>query len=164
MITGDNPLIAAAIAREAGVDDFLAQATPKDKRWFRSHLGTPAWRSAHVTAVPAYLFWQITSCLRRAAAASCRARSTIPSTWTPKSPAVKRPLKLHESAWRCSRHTCWRQGPWCPSTSIVHPKVNRPAKTMALTVSNKTLPSTQLLERTMTAVTCLRKAFPAAYS
>src|SRR5581483_1353513 len=28
MITGDNPLTAAAIAREAGVDDFLAQATP----------------------------------------------------------------------------------------------------------------------------------------
>ena len=31
MITGDNPLTAAAIAREAGVDDFLAQATPKEK-------------------------------------------------------------------------------------------------------------------------------------
>ena len=31
MITGDNPLTAAAIAGEAGVDDFLAQATPKDK-------------------------------------------------------------------------------------------------------------------------------------
>jgi potassium-transporting ATPase ATP-binding subunit len=31
MITGDNPLTAAAIAEEAGVDDFLAQATPKDK-------------------------------------------------------------------------------------------------------------------------------------
>ena len=31
MITGDNPLTAAAIATEAGVDDFLAQATPKDK-------------------------------------------------------------------------------------------------------------------------------------
>jgi K+-transporting ATPase ATPase B chain len=30
MITGDNPLTAAAIAHEAGVDDFLAQATPKD--------------------------------------------------------------------------------------------------------------------------------------
>jgi potassium-transporting ATPase ATP-binding subunit len=31
MITGDNPLTAAAIAREAGVDDFLAQATPEEK-------------------------------------------------------------------------------------------------------------------------------------
>jgi K+-transporting ATPase ATPase B chain len=31
MITGDNPLTAAAIAAEAGVDDFLAQATPKQK-------------------------------------------------------------------------------------------------------------------------------------
>ena len=31
MITGDNPLTAAAIANEAGVDDFLAQATPEDK-------------------------------------------------------------------------------------------------------------------------------------
>jgi len=31
MITGDNPLTAAAVAAEAGVDDFLAQATPKDK-------------------------------------------------------------------------------------------------------------------------------------
>ena len=31
MITGDNPLTAAAIANEAGVDDFLAQATPETK-------------------------------------------------------------------------------------------------------------------------------------
>ena len=31
MITGDNPLTAAAIAGEAGVDDFLAEATPEDK-------------------------------------------------------------------------------------------------------------------------------------
>jgi K+-transporting ATPase ATPase B chain len=29
MITGDNPLTAAAIAAEAGVDDFLAEATPR---------------------------------------------------------------------------------------------------------------------------------------
>src|SRR5260370_7474469 len=31
MITGDNPLTAAAISAEAGVDDFLAQATPEAK-------------------------------------------------------------------------------------------------------------------------------------
>jgi len=31
MITGDNPLTAAAIAREAGLDDYLAEATPEDK-------------------------------------------------------------------------------------------------------------------------------------
>ncbi|HXX90727.1 MAG TPA: potassium-transporting ATPase subunit KdpB [Acidimicrobiales bacterium] len=31
MITGDNPLTAAAIAKEAGVDDFLAEATPEEK-------------------------------------------------------------------------------------------------------------------------------------
>jgi K+-transporting ATPase ATPase B chain len=31
MITGDNPLTAAAIARDAGVDDFLAEATPETK-------------------------------------------------------------------------------------------------------------------------------------
>ncbi|MGA8530710.1 MAG: potassium-transporting ATPase subunit KdpB, partial [Acidobacteriaceae bacterium] len=31
MITGDNPMTAAVIAREAGVDDFLAEAKPKDK-------------------------------------------------------------------------------------------------------------------------------------
>ena len=31
MITGDNPLTAAAIAAEAGVDDFLAEAQPEDK-------------------------------------------------------------------------------------------------------------------------------------
>jgi K+-transporting ATPase ATPase B chain len=31
MITGDNPLTAAAIAKEAGVDDFIAEATPEDK-------------------------------------------------------------------------------------------------------------------------------------
>jgi K+-transporting ATPase ATPase B chain len=34
MITGDNPLTAAAISAEAGVDDFLAQATPEDKLKF----------------------------------------------------------------------------------------------------------------------------------
>src|SRR6201990_2054521 len=32
MITGDNPMTSAAIAAEAGVDDFLAQATPEEKR------------------------------------------------------------------------------------------------------------------------------------
>ena len=31
MVTGDNPLTAAAIAAEAGVDDFIAEATPEDK-------------------------------------------------------------------------------------------------------------------------------------
>ena len=31
MITGDNPRTAATIAREAGVDDFIAEATPEDK-------------------------------------------------------------------------------------------------------------------------------------
>lgn len=31
MITGDNPLTAKAIAEEAGVDDFLAEATPEDR-------------------------------------------------------------------------------------------------------------------------------------
>lgn len=35
MITGDNPLTAAAIAAEAGVDDFLAEATPEDKLAYR---------------------------------------------------------------------------------------------------------------------------------
>jgi K+-transporting ATPase ATPase B chain len=34
MITGDNPLTAKAIAAEAGVDDFLAEATPEDKMAF----------------------------------------------------------------------------------------------------------------------------------
>ncbi|MFJ4823015.1 potassium-transporting ATPase subunit KdpB [Streptomyces bacillaris] len=34
MITGDNPLTAKAIAEEAGVDDFLAEATPEDKMAF----------------------------------------------------------------------------------------------------------------------------------
>jgi len=35
MITGDNPLTAAAIAQEAGVDDYLAEATPRP-RWSSS--------------------------------------------------------------------------------------------------------------------------------
>jgi K+-transporting ATPase ATPase B chain len=42
MITGDNPLTAAAIAAEAGVDDFMAQATPEDKLKLirqKQHLG-----------------------------------------------------------------------------------------------------------------------------
>lgn len=34
MVTGDNPITAAAIASEAGVDDFLAEATPEDKLAF----------------------------------------------------------------------------------------------------------------------------------
>lgn len=38
MVTGDNPLTAAAIAAEAGVDDFLAQATPEDKLKLIRHL------------------------------------------------------------------------------------------------------------------------------
>nr|BFE90303.1 hypothetical protein GCM10020185_08390 [Pseudomonas brassicacearum subsp. brassicacearum] len=33
MVTGDNPLTAAAIAAEAGVDDVLAEATPEKKSW-----------------------------------------------------------------------------------------------------------------------------------
>ena len=38
MITGDNPLTAAAVAAEAGVDDFLAQATPEAKlKLIREH-------------------------------------------------------------------------------------------------------------------------------
>lgn len=37
MVTGDNPLTAAAIASEAGVDDFLAQATPEDKLAYIRH-------------------------------------------------------------------------------------------------------------------------------
>ncbi|MEO8275734.1 MAG: potassium-transporting ATPase subunit KdpB [Thermoanaerobaculia bacterium] len=37
MITGDNPLTAAAIAAEAGVDDFLAQATPETKMKLIKH-------------------------------------------------------------------------------------------------------------------------------
>ncbi len=41
MITGDNPLTAAAIAREAGVDDFLAQATPEDKDGPDPHANRP---------------------------------------------------------------------------------------------------------------------------
>ena len=46
MITGDNPLTAAAIASEAGVDDFLAQATPKDKLEYiqKEQAGGPAGR------------------------------------------------------------------------------------------------------------------------
>ena len=31
MVTGDNPITARVIAAEAGVDDFLAEATPEDK-------------------------------------------------------------------------------------------------------------------------------------
>jgi K+-transporting ATPase ATPase B chain len=38
MVTGDNPLTAAAIAAEAGVDDYLAEARPEDKlQLIRSH-------------------------------------------------------------------------------------------------------------------------------
>ena len=44
MITGDNPLTAAAIAAEAGVDDFLAQATPENKlRLIRDEQARAGW-------------------------------------------------------------------------------------------------------------------------
>jgi K+-transporting ATPase ATPase B chain len=40
MVTGDNPVTAAAIASEAGVDDFIAEATPEDKlRYIRNEQG-----------------------------------------------------------------------------------------------------------------------------
>ena len=40
MVTGDNPLTAAAIAKEAGVDDYIAEATPEDKlAYIRSEQG-----------------------------------------------------------------------------------------------------------------------------
>ena len=42
MITGDNPLTAAAIAAEAGVDDFLAEATPEDKMALHPSASRPA--------------------------------------------------------------------------------------------------------------------------
>ena len=42
MITGDNPLTAAAIAAEAGVDDFLAQATPEAKLKLHPRIRRPA--------------------------------------------------------------------------------------------------------------------------
>src|SRR5437879_13801284 len=37
MITGDNPLTAAAIAKQAGVDDYLAEAKPEDKMALIKH-------------------------------------------------------------------------------------------------------------------------------
>jgi len=45
MITGDNPLTAGAIAAEAGVDDFLAEATPEDKMALirREQAGAGSW-------------------------------------------------------------------------------------------------------------------------
>jgi len=44
MITGDNPLTAAAIAAEAGVDDFMAEATPEDKlKRIRKNRRTGTW-------------------------------------------------------------------------------------------------------------------------
>ena len=39
MITGDNPLTAKAIADEAGVDGFLAEATPEDKLLHQDRAG-----------------------------------------------------------------------------------------------------------------------------
>ncbi len=43
MVTGDNPVTAAAIASEAGVDDFIAEATPEDKlRYIRGRAGERA--------------------------------------------------------------------------------------------------------------------------
>ena len=51
MITGDNPMTAAAIAAEAGVDDFLAQATPEDKlKLIRGEQAKGSWLPCAATA------------------------------------------------------------------------------------------------------------------
>ena len=51
MITGDNATTAAAIAAEAGVDDFLAQATPEDKlRFIRDEQAKASWSPCAGTA------------------------------------------------------------------------------------------------------------------
>ncbi|MCK7578942.1 MAG: HAD-IC family P-type ATPase [Chromatiales bacterium] len=49
MITGDNPLTAAAIAAEAGVDDFLAEATPEDKLELHPRASRPRARLVAMT-------------------------------------------------------------------------------------------------------------------
>ena len=51
MITGDNPLTAAAIAAESGVDDFLAQATPEAKlKLIREEQARASWWRCAATA------------------------------------------------------------------------------------------------------------------
>jgi len=51
MITGDNALTAAAIAAEAGVDDFLAQATPEAKlKLIRDEQARASWSPCAATA------------------------------------------------------------------------------------------------------------------
>ena len=47
MVTGDNPLTAAAIAAEAGVDDFLANAKPEDKLKINSPITSKRTFSCH---------------------------------------------------------------------------------------------------------------------
>ena len=51
MVTGDNPVTAAAIASEAGVDDFLAEATPEDKlKLIRKEQSGGGWSPCAATA------------------------------------------------------------------------------------------------------------------
>ena len=59
MITGDNPLTAAAIAAEAGVDDFLAQATPEAKlKLIRDEQARASWWPCAATAPTTRRRWR----------------------------------------------------------------------------------------------------------
>ena len=58
MVTGDNPLTAAAIAAEAGVDDFLAEATPEKKlELIRRSRARAAWSPCAATAPTTLRRW-----------------------------------------------------------------------------------------------------------
>jgi K+-transporting ATPase ATPase B chain len=59
MITGDNPLTAAAIAAEAGVDDYIAEATPEDKlRAFAAEQAGGRWSRWSATAPTTRRRWR----------------------------------------------------------------------------------------------------------
>ena len=81
MITGDNPVTAAAIASEAGVDDFIAQATPEDKlRYIRSEQS-----HGRLIAMAAMVPTMRRRLPRRMLASPCRAARrprARPATWS----------------------------------------------------------------------------------
>jgi hypothetical protein len=118
MITGDNPLTAKAIAEEAGVDDFLAEATPQEK----VALIRREQRGGHMVAMtgdgtndaPALA----QACPSSSSATRRTARCCTPTaSW---------------SGPRCSGRSSWTpRATRCPSTSSRVPRPRAPGTTAA---------------------------------
>jgi K+-transporting ATPase ATPase B chain len=117
MITGDNPVTAAAIASEAGVDDFLAEATPEDKlRIIRTEQGKGrlvAMCGDGANDAPALAQADVGVAMQTGAQAAREAGNMVAARSPPsRSPTTSR--SILRSSRRCSSSRCRH---WGRSTS-----------------------------------------------